>query len=391
MTTGQTSAYMTPDRLELQAMAREFARKEVRPIANELDPVEGVIPDELIKKMSEIGFFGILIPEEHGGLGLGVFEYCMIAEELSRAWMSVGSLLARGNMMIGGFSEEQQEALLPRVARGDYLGAMALSENNAGSDVANIACRARRDGDEWVINGQKMWCTFADGADFIILMARTSTDPDPAKRHVGISAFLIDKERGSFPEGIAGTPMRKIGYRGWKTWELSFSDFRLPGSALLGEEGRGFYAMMTKLEAARAHTAARSIGLAQGALEDAIDYAKQRVQFQRPISDNQAIRFKLAEMATRIEMNRQLMYHVCTVIDNGGRCDLEASMVKYSAAEMSEWVTSEGLQIHGGAGYTSEFAAERYWRDARLTRIFEGTSEIQLQIIADRLLGRITK
>ncbi|MGW2663759.1 acyl-CoA dehydrogenase family protein [Nocardia tengchongensis] len=388
MTLGQVSAYMTPERHDLQAMAREFALKEVLPVANELDPIEGLIPDELIKKMADIGFFGILVPEEHGGLGLGVFEYCMIAEELSRAWMSVGSLLARGNSIIGGFSEAQQAALLPRVARGEYLGAMALSESNAGSDVANISCRARRDGDDWVINGQKMWCTFADGADFIILMARTSSDPDPAKRHAGISAFLIDKERGTFPDGISGTPMRKIGYRGWKTWELSFSDFRLPGSALLGEEGRGFYTVMNKLETARAHTAARSIGLARGALEDAIEYAQQRVQFQRPIAENQAIRFKLAEMATRIEMNRQLMYHVCTIIDNGGRCDLEASMVKYAAAEMSEWVTSEGLQIHGGAGYTSEFAAERYWRDARLTRIFEGTSEIQLQIISDRILGK---
>lgn len=389
MPTTTTSAYMTPERLELQAMAREFARKEVLPIANALDPIEGLIPETLIKKMADMGFFGILIPEEYGGLGLGVFEYCMITEELSRAWMSVGSLVARGNMMVGGFSEERQAELLPRVARGEYLGAMAISESDAGSDVANISCRARRDGDDWIITGQKMWCTYADGADYLVVFARTSTDPDPAKRHVGISAFLVDKERGSFPEGLSGTPMRKIGYRGWKTFELSFDDLRVPGSALLGEEGRAFYTVMGKLEPARAHTAARSIGLAQGALEDAMAYAQQRVQFQKPLSDFQAIRFKIADMATRIEMNRQLMYHVCTVIDDGGRCDLESSMVKYSASEMSEWVTSEGLQIHGGSGYTTEFAAERYWRDARLTRIFEGTSEIQLQIIADRLLGKV--
>jgi butyryl-CoA dehydrogenase len=252
-----------------------------------------------------------------------------------------------------------------------------------------MSCRARRDGDEWVITGQKMWCTYADQADFLIIFARSSPVEDPRKRHAGISAFLIDKERGTFPQGLSGTPMRKIGYRGWKTWELSFDDLRLPESALLGEEGRAFYTVMSKLEPARAHTAARSIGVAQGALEDAVAYAKQRVQFQRPIAEFQAIRFKLAEMATRIEMSRQLMYHVCTVIDSGGRCDLEASMVKYAASEMSEWVTSEGLQIHGGAGYTSEFAAERYWRDARLTRIFEGTSEIQLQIISDRMLGKV--
>lgn len=387
MTESTTSSYMTPDRLELQAMAREFAHREVLPLANELDPVEGLIPDDLINKMAEMGFFGILVPEEHGGLGLGVFEYCMISEELSRAWMSVGSIVARGNMMIG-FGERDAE-ILPRVASGEYLGAMAISESDAGSDVANISCRARRDGDDWIITGQKMWCTYADGADYLVVFARTSSDPDPSRRHVGISAFLVDKERGSFPEGVTGTPMRKIGYRGWKTYELSFDNLRLPASALLGEEGRAFYTVMGKLERARAHTAARSIGLAQGALEDAVAYAQQRVQFRHPLSDFQAIRFKIAEMATRIEMNRQLMYHVCTVLDNGGRCDLESSMVKYSASEMCEWVTSEGLQIHGGAGYTTEFAAERYWRDARLTRIFEGTSEIQLQIIADRLLGKV--
>ena len=379
---------ITPERRELQLLARQFAMDEVLPVANELDPVNGLIPDTLRQKMADIGFFGILIPEEYGGLGLGTFEYCMIAEELSRAWMSVASLIARGNGLVPGFTEEQKRELLPRMAQGDYLGAYALSENEAGSDVANISCRARRDGDDWVITGSKTWCTFADQADFILLFARTSTDPDPAKRHRGISTFLIDKERNSFPDGISGTPIRKIGYHGWKTWELSFDGFRLPSSALLGEEGRGFYAAMNKLEIARAHTAARSIGLARGALEDATTYALNRCQFGRPISDLQAIRFKLAEMATHVETNRQMMYHVCSMIDSGGRCDLEASMVKYSAGEMSEVVTSQGLQIHGGAGYTNEYAAERHWRDARLTKIFEGTSEIQLKLISDHLLAR---
>lgn len=379
---------ITPERRELQRLAREFAMDEVLPIANELDPINGMIPNDLRRKMAEIGFFGILIPEEYGGLGLGTFEYCMIAEELSRAWMSVASLMARGNGLLPGFTHAQQRELLPRMARGDYLGAFALSENEAGSDVANISCRARPDGDEWVITGSKMWCTFADQADFIMLFARTSTDPDPTKRHRGISTFLIEKERDCFPDGISGTPIRKVGYRGWKTWELSFDGYRLPASALIGDEGRGFYAAMNKLETARAHTAARSIGLARGALEDATAYAMNRRQFGKPISELQAIRFKLADMATQIETNRQMMYHVCTTIDAGGRCDLEASMVKYSASEMSEVVTSAGLQIHGGAGYTSEYAAERYWRDARLTKIFEGTSEIQLKLISDHLLGR---
>jgi len=382
--------YLTEEREAMQAMAREFAMKEVLPIANRLDPEKGEIPAELRDKMAELGFFGILIPEQYGGLGLGVFEYCLVAEELSRAWMSVASLMARGNGLGGGFSEEQRQRYLPRIARGEFLGSFALSESNAGSDVANLSCRARRDGDEWVVNGQKMWCTFADGADYITLFARTDPNVDPERRHLGISAFLIEKERGTLPEGINGTPVRKIGYFGWKTWELSFDDFRLPGDALLGEEGRAFYTAMGGLEVARAHTAARAIGLARGALEDSIVYAHEREQFGQPIGDFQAIRFMIAEMATQIEAARQLMYHVATEIDGGRRCDIEASMVKLFASEMAERVTSDGLQIHGGAGYTTDFAVERYWRDARLTKIFEGTSQIQMRVISDALLGRTT-
>ena len=382
-----TPHFMTEDRLEIQALAREIAHDVVLPLANELDPIEGQFPDWFIKQMADMGFFGILIPEEYGGLGLGVFEYCLVAEELSRAWMSVGGLLARGNGMGGGFSPEQEARLLPKVATGEYLGAFALSEAEAGSDVANIRCKATRAEDGgWVINGTKMWCTFADQADYIILFARTSTDE--AKRHRGISAFLVEKERGSFPEGMSGTAVKKIGYFGWKTWDLAFDDFHLPAEALLGEEDRGFYQAVSGLEVGRAHTAARSIGLAQAALEDSIAYLKQRVQFGHPLADFQHLRFKVADMAAQIEASRALMYHVCTQIDSGARCDKEAAMVKYLAAEMAEKVTSEAVQIHGGAGYTKDFAVERHWRDARLTKIFEGSSEIQMRIISDELLGR---
>ncbi|WP_231445542.1 acyl-CoA dehydrogenase family protein [Brevibacterium zhoupengii] len=382
-----TPHFMTEERLEIQALAREFARDVVLPLANELDPVEGQFPEWFIKQMADMGFFGILIPEEYGGLGLGVFEYCLVAEELSRAWMSVGGLLARGNGMGGNFSPEQEARMLPKVATGEYLGAFALSEAEAGSDVANIRCKATRaDDGGWVINGTKMWCTFADQADYIILFARTSTDE--AKRHRGISAFLVEKERGEFPEGMSGTAVKKIGYFGWKTWDLNFDDFHLPADALLGEEDRGFYQAVSGLEVGRAHTAARSIGLAQAALEDSIAYLKQRVQFGHPLADFQHLRFKVADMAAQIEASRALMYHVCTQIDSGARCDKEAAMVKYLAAEMAEKVTSEAVQIHGGAGYTKDFAVERHWRDARLTKIFEGSSEIQMRIISDELLGR---
>ncbi|MBM3683408.1 MAG: acyl-CoA dehydrogenase [Actinobacteria bacterium] len=386
------AAYETEDRLAIMHLAREFATKEVLPVANELDPVQGEIPDTLRKQMAEMGFFGIIIPEEYGGLGLGLFEYCLVTEELARAWMSVASIIARGNGLGGGFSPEQQAAIMPRMARGECLGAYALSEPDVGSDAAGVRTRAILDGDHYVINGQKMWCTFADGADFIVLVARTSPY-DPQRRHEGIRQFFIPKERGSFPEGITGTPIRKIGYFGWKTWELSFDDFRLPAEHLLGsrfdgDESSGFKQAASWLSVARLHTAARSIGLARGALEDSIAYVQQRRQFEQPIGDFQAIRFKVADMVTEVEMARAMLYQIAADADAGREVDAQASMLKLWASEMSERVTSQGLQIHGGAGYTTDFALERYWRDARLTKIFEGTSEIQQRIISDRYLPR---
>jgi alkylation response protein AidB-like acyl-CoA dehydrogenase len=377
---------LTEEQQLIQQTARDFAMREVLPAANALDPQRGDMPAELLQHAAELGFFGILIPEEHGGSGLGCLEYCLVTEELSRAWMSVGSVI---RPMIGkqALSPEQQREWLPRMARGEALGAFAFSEPSTGSDLSNLSCRARRDGDAYVITGNKYWCTFADGADYMLLLART--DPDESKRHRGISAFLIEKERGRLPEGVSGTPIPKIGYFGWKTWELSFDNVRVPASCMVGREGEGFVVASSGLEIARAHTAARAIGLARGALEDALVYAKERVQFGKAIGDFQAIRFKLAQMATDIEASRQLLHSVCRTIDSGGRCDKEAAMAKLHATEMAERVTSEALQIHGGAGYTTLHAVERYWRDARLTKIFEGTSEIQLKIISDHLLGRV--
>lgn len=384
-----TPTYLTEERLAIRDLAREFTAREVLPVADRLDPERGEIPDDLRQKMADMGFFGIMIDEEHGGLGLGVFEYCLVAEELARGWLSVSGLLARGNGMGGGFTAEQEQRLLPRVARGEWLGAYALSEAEAGSDVANISCRAVRDGDEWVVNGTKMWCTYADQADYLVLFARTDPEKDPAKPHRGISTFLVEKERGAFPAGITGNPVRKIGYFGWQTWELSFDDFRLPASALLGEGGKGFYMAVSGLEVGRAHTAARAIGLARAALEDSIAYVRTREQFGRPIGEFQYLRFQIAKMAADIEAARQLMYSVATDIDSGRRCSLEAAMCKLVATEMAERVTSMGIQLHGGAGYTTDFQVERHWRDARLTKIFEGTSEVQMRIISDELLGKL--
>jgi alkylation response protein AidB-like acyl-CoA dehydrogenase len=382
---------LTEERRMIQESAREFTRNRVRPLADKLDPIKGEMPRELIEEMAELGYFGILIPEEYGGLGLGAFEYCLVAEELARGWMSVASMIARGNALIGSLkamTPEQQAVYLPRMARGEFLGAFSLSEPDAGSDVANISCRAKRVGDEWEITGNKYWCTFADGADFIMVFARTDPKVDPKARHKGISAFMVEKPRGQLPQGVQGAVIPKIGYFGWTTWELAFDKCRVPAANLIGEEGRGFYLATAGLETARAHTAARSIGLAQAGLDDAIAHAKERRQFGKAIGSFQAIRFKIASMATEIEAARSLMYTVCEKIDQGVRCDKEASMVKLFASEMSERVTSEALQIFGGGGYTTLNQVERHWRDARLTKIFEGTSEIQMRIISDHILGR---
>jgi alkylation response protein AidB-like acyl-CoA dehydrogenase len=382
---------LSEERRMIQDSAREFTRNRVRPLADKLDPVKGEMPRELIEEMAELGYFGILIPEEYGGLGLGAFEYCLVAEELARGWMSVASMIARGNALIGSLkamTPEQKKVYLPRMARGEFLGAFSLSEPDAGSDVANISCRAKRVGDEWEITGNKYWCTFADGADFIMVFARTDPKVDPKARHKGISAFMVEKPRGQLPQGVQGAVIPKIGYFGWTTWELAFDKCRVPAANLIGEEGRGFYLATAGLETARAHTAARSIGLAQAGLDDAIAHSQERRQFGNAISAFQAIRFKIASMATEIEAARALMYTVCEKIDQGVRCDKEASMVKLFASEMSERVTSEALQIFGGGGYTTLNQVERHWRDARLTKIFEGTSEIQMRIISDHILGR---
>jgi alkylation response protein AidB-like acyl-CoA dehydrogenase len=385
------SGYLTPERIMMRDMARKFTAEEVTPLANKLDAEHGDIPRELILKMGELGFHGILIPEEYGGLGLGAFEYCLVAEELSRGWMSVASLLARSNSFyasVPGGTEAERREKIQAMVRGEYLGAGALSEPQTGSDLSSIQTRARREGDEWVITGNKYWCTFADGADCVLVLCRID---DPSKgEKAGTALIPVEKPKGQLPNNCSGAPIPKIGYFGWKTWELRFEGTRTPVRPD-PNFGRGFQYAAKWLGIARAHTAARSIGLAQAALDHAIGYAKERIHFGRPISDFQAIRFKIATMATEIEAARQLMYHCCGQIDNGEAGTIETSMVKYFASEMSERVTSEAMQILGGAGYTTLHPVERYWRDARLTKIFEGTSEIQQRIISDILLGKPTR
>lgn len=384
-----TAPHHTPEREALQRQAREFATTRVLPVADELDPRKGEIPRSLLDEMGELGYFGITVPAEHGGLGLGAFEYCMVAEELARAWMSVGSIIARGQGAGTNVADPDRRAeLLRRSARGRWIGAIALSEPDAGSDLAAVETRAERDGDEYVLTGRKRWTGNAKAADFIQVLVRTG-DPEPGeKRSAGLATVVLDKERDTFPDGLTGTPIDKIGYHGFVTWDLEFDGVRVPVADQLGAGGEGFADAQAWLNVARVHTAARAVGLARAAVEDCVVYLQQRRQFEHPIGDFQAVRFTLATMAARVEQARSFYQHVAHRLDQGEPCEREAAMAKLVATEMAAEVTADGIQLHGGNGYTTEHQVERHWRDARLTTIFEGTSEIQKKIIADRLLPR---
>ncbi|HEX2074428.1 MAG TPA: acyl-CoA dehydrogenase family protein [Geodermatophilus sp.] len=398
----------TPEREALQEQARRFAMDEVLPVANELDPQKGEIPASLLGRLAELGYFGITVPAEDGGLGLGVFEYCMVSEELARAWMSTASILARSQGLGTAVADpDRRRELLGRSARGEWIGAIALSEPDAGSDLAGVSTRAVLDGDEWVVTGRKRWCGNAKAADFIQVLVR-ERDPEPGEsRSKGLVNLLLEKERGEFPEGLTGYPIDKVGYHGFLTWDLTFDGVRIPRENVIDEAaaseeegaagGRvedsrarraGFAQAQKFLNTARVHTAARAVGLARAALEDSVLYLQEREQFGHPIGDFQALRFAVAEMAAQVEQARAFYRQVAHLLDLGVPCEREAAMIKLEATEMSVRVTNQAMQLHGGNGYTTERQVERHWRDARLTTIFEGTSEIQKRIISDRLLPR---
>lgn len=396
-----TSPWHTPARAELQKQARNFALNEVLPIANELDPQKAEMPAALIARLAELGYFGITIPEKDGGLGLGVFEYCMVAEELARAWMSVGSILARAQGLGTNVADtERRRELRRRSAKGDWIGAVSFSEPGAGSDLANIQTWAVQEGDAWVLTGYKRWTGNALAADFIQVLCRVR-EPEPGEsRAGGLITLLIEKERGKFPDGLTGTPIDKIGYHGFRTWELKLDGLRVPIENVLsdsnedGPDGAGsqahsaFNDVQRFLNIARVHTAARAVGVARAAVEDSILYLQERRQFGRPIGDFQALRFDLAQMAAEVEQSRAFYRQVAHLLDEDIPCQSEAAMVKLQATEMAVRVTNSAMQLHGGNGYTTERQVERHWRDARLTTIFEGTSEIQKRTISNRLLPR---
>jgi (2S)-methylsuccinyl-CoA dehydrogenase len=378
----------------LRRETRRFAEKVVAPIAQELYNREAEIPMEVIKQMADLGYFAMAIPEQYGGLGMDNLSVVIVTEELSRAWLSVGSVMTRtliaGGLLLTGGTEEQKQRWLPGIAAGELLPAAAFTEPNAGSDTAGMQLRAVKKGDHtYVLNGQKTWITFANRAHLMTVLART--DPDMSKRHRGLSMFMVEKAPGDgfMPPHLLGERIPTIGYHGMKSFSLSFNDFEVPAENLIGgQEGQGFYQLMAVYEVARIQTAARAVGVAQAALEAAIRYAQERYQFGKPISEFQAIQHKLAYMATQVEAGRQLTYYAARMKDQGKRCDLEAGMAKLFCADMVEYVTSEAMQIHGGYGYALEYPVSRYWRDGRVFRIFEGTSEIQASVIARRLLEK---
>lgn len=393
-----SSPWATEARVALMEDARAFARDVVLPIADRLDPQRAEMPRDLIDQMAAKGWFGITIPAEHGGMGLGVFEYCLVSEELARAWLSVGSILARGQGLgTQTLDDDRRKALLAKSARGQWIGSISLSEPTAGSDLAGVQTRAVRDGDAWVLTGTKRWAGFAKGADFIEVLARVRDPKEGEPRSAGLEPFLVVKEPGSFPEGITGTVIDKVGYHGFLTFELELEGVRVPESdrltGLYGDEGAdadsgGFASVQRGLNIARVHTAARAVGVAQGALEDCQAYLQEREQFGRPIGDFQALRFALADMAAEVAQARAFWRQVAHLLDEGQPAESESAMVKLLATEMAVKVTNQAMQLHGGNGYTTERRVERYWRDARLTTIFEGTSEIQRRIISDRMLPR---
>jgi alkylation response protein AidB-like acyl-CoA dehydrogenase len=392
------SPWRTDARAALQEEARAFARDVILPLADELDPRKGEMPRSLIDQMAAKGWFGITIPAEYGGMGLGVFEYCLVSEELARAWLSTGSILARGQGLgTQTLDDERRRALLAKSAKGQWIGSIALSEPTAGSDLAGVQTRAVREGDEWVLTGTKRWAGFAKGADFVEVLARVR-DPEPGEpRSAGLEPFLVVKEPGTFPQGMTGTVIDKIGYHGFLTFELTLDGVRVPErdrlTGLYGDEGAdadsgGFAAVQRGLNIARVHTAARAVGVARAAVEDCTAYLQEREQFGQPIGQFQALRFALADMAAEVAQARAYWQQVAHLLDEGLPAESESAAVKLLATEMAVRVTNQAMQLHGGNGYTTERRLERYWRDARLTTIFEGTSEIQRRIISDRMLPR---
>ena len=374
---------LSEEQLMIQKTARDFAQAELKHDAIERDE-KAVFPTEAVKKLGEIGFLGIITPEEYGGAGMDMLTYVIALEEIARVdaatcvIMSVTNSLCQTVINTWGTEEQKQKYLVP-LAQGAHLGAYSLSEPQSGSDAANMRAFAEKKGDYYVLNGAKNWVTNGKSADTYIVFALT----EKGAGHKGVSAFIVEKDFEGFS---TGKKEDKLGIRSSDTCELIFNDCKVPAENLLWEEGKGFKIAMGTLDGGRIGIAAQALGIAQGALDKALAYSKEREQFNRPISDFQAIQFKLAQMATEIDAARLLTYRAAKKKDNGEPVTKEAAMAKFYAGDTAMKAAEEAVQIHGGYGYITEYEVERFMRDAKITQIYEGTNEIQRVVVARQLL-----
>jgi alkylation response protein AidB-like acyl-CoA dehydrogenase len=378
---------------DILATVRDFTEKEIIPVATELEHADEY-PAEIVEGMKQLGLFGLTIPEKYDGLGASLLIYALVVEEIARGWMSVSGIINThfivAHMIARHGTDEQKDYFLPRMAAGQVRGAFSMSEPGLGSDVSAIRTKAVRDGDDYVINGQKMWLTNGGTANLVALLCRTDEGHDAPHRNM--TTFLIEKVPGfgpnrSVPGLTVPGKIEKMGYKGVDTTELILHDVRIPADRVLGGvTGRGFYQMMDGVEVGRVNVAARGCGVALRAFELAIAYAQQRHAFGQPIAGHQAIAFKLAEMATKVEAAHQMMVMAARRKDSGRRNDLEAGMAKYLASEYAKEVVEDSFRIHGGYGFSKEYEIERLYREAPMLLIGEGTAEIQKMIIGRRLL-----
>ena len=372
------------DRIVLDSVDR-FLEREVRPVAKQLELADEY-PTEIVERMKELGLFGATVAEQYGGLGLSASVYARIVERVSAVWMSVSGIFNSHLIMCAAVekfgSETQKELYLPRLASGDLRGGIALTEPDCGTDLQAIRTRADRDGDGYLINGTKQWITNAVEGNVLLVLVKTDLSTEP--RHRGMSLLIVEKTNG-----YKATKLKKLGYRGIDTGEVQFQDVRVPADSLVGEkEGRGLQQILSGLALGRINVAARGVGVARASLDASVRYAQQRRTFGQPISEHQAIQIKLADMATSVEAARLLTEQAAQAYDSGLRCDLEAGMAKLFATEAAVNNSMEALRIHGAYGYSPDNEVERYYRDAPLLAIGEGTNELQRIIIARQLIER---
>jgi len=389
----------TDEQRAITEMVRQFVDEQIIPKAEHYDH-EDLFPEPIVEQMKELGLFGVTIPEEYGGMGLDLTTYAMIVEELSRGWISISGVVNThfiGSYLLMKFgTDEQKETFLPKMATGEIRAAFSLSEPEVGSDVQGIKATATKDGDQWVLNGQKMWVTNGLLSGLVFVLMKNDTKADPPYK--GMTCFITEKEPGASENtgdyaGLVIPPkIKKMGYKGVESTELVYDGYRCPADRILGGEeaglGQGFRQMMDALEVGRVNVAARGVGIAQRALELALRYSQERKTFGKPIAKHQAIQFKLADMATKVEAARLLTFKAARMKDAGQRSDVEAGMAKLFASETGKEVVEEAFRIHGGYGYSKEYEIERLYRDAPLLLIGEGTSEIQRMVIGKKLLER---